>query len=387
MMEELMAYLENQTSFINLEDMNDIFTAQKLAEIFKVKRNTVSHYLNKLNDLGLLVKINTRPVYYFHKGTFENQFYPLDKVVYQSVNEIIDEKPFMEEHQDIFSLLIGGDESLSKSIKQVRAALNYPDNGLPTLFTGESGTGKSYFVKIIYEYCLSKGLIDEEAPLITVNCAQYANNPELLTSNLFGYVKGAFTGADEQRKGAFEYADNGILFLDEVHRLNPEGQEKLFTYMDQGFIYRVGDPNHQIPLQVRLFFATTENLGSSFLTTFIRRIPIQIELPPLVDRSHNERVELVYSFLITEQRKIKKVISVSSQVMNLFTSGELRRNIGELKNIVKITVAKAFSEQKQEDEIHLTINHLPEIVLNKISGELQTTNYQELRIDESSSTK
>src|SRR5699024_7755572 len=56
-------------------------------------------------------------------------------------------------------------------------------------------------------------------------------------------------------------------------------------------------------------------------------------------------------------------------------------------NIVKITVAKAFSEQKQEDEIHLTINHLPEIVLNKISGELQTTNYQELRIDESSSTK
>src|SRR5699024_8409855 len=88
-----------------------------------------------------------------------------------------------------------------------------------------------------------------------------------------------------------------------------------------------------------------------------------------------------------EQRKINKVISVSSQVMNLLTSGELRGNIGELKNIVKITVAKAFSDQKQESEIHLTIYHLPEIVLNKIGREFQTTNYQEIRIDESSSSK
>jgi Transcriptional regulators containing an AAA-type ATPase domain and a DNA-binding domain len=97
-----------------------------------------------------------------------------------------------------------------------------------------------------------------------VNCAQYANNPELLTSNLFGYVKGAFTGATEDKKGAFESADRGILFLDEVHRLNSEGQEKLFTFLDQGIIYRVGDTNNPIKLKVRLFFATTESLSSDF---------------------------------------------------------------------------------------------------------------------------
>src|SRR5699024_1206658 len=242
--------------------------------------------------------------------------------VYQNIDEIIYEKPFLEEHQDIFSLLIGGDESLSKSIKQVKAALNYPDNGLPTLFTGESGTGKSYFVKIIYEYCVLKGLLDEDAPFITVNCAQYANNPELLTSTLFGYVKGAFTGADEQKKGAFEYANNGILFLDEVHRLNPEGQEKLFTYMDQGFIYRVGDPNQAIPLKVRLFFATTESLETMLLTTLILRIQIQFELPSHLIPSKNEQIELMYSCLISEQRKFEKQLCISSQVLVLLTSGQ-----------------------------------------------------------------
>ena len=99
----------------------------------------------------------------------------------------------------------------------MKTALYYPDNGLPVLFTGASGTGKSYIVKLIYQYCLSNDLITEEAPFVTLNCAQYANNPELLTSNLFGHVKGAYTGAESDKKGAFEAANQGILFLDEVH--------------------------------------------------------------------------------------------------------------------------------------------------------------------------
>ena len=76
---------------------------------------------------------------------------------------------------------------------------------------------------------------------MTLNCAQYADNPELLTSNLFGHVSGAYTGATQDKVGAFEAADGGLLFLDEVHRLSPEGQEKLFTYLDQGIIYRLGE--------------------------------------------------------------------------------------------------------------------------------------------------
>lgn len=111
-------------------------------------------------------------------------------------------------------------------------------------------------------------MLTSDAPFITVNCAQYADNPELLTSHLFGHVTGAFTGADTNKMGAFEAAANGFLFLDEVHRLSAEGQEKLFTFLDQGIIYRMGESNNPISVNCRLAFATTEEVGSTFLTTF-----------------------------------------------------------------------------------------------------------------------
>ncbi len=192
---------------------------------------------------------------------------------------------------------------MARSIEQLKTALYYPENGLPVLLTGESGTGKSYMVKIVYHFCLANDLIKEDARMITLNCAQYANNPELLTSHLFGHVKGAFTGADEDHRGIFEEANGGILFLDEVHRLNAEGQEKLFTYLDQGIIYRMGETNNPRKVNTRLFFATTEDLNSVFLSTFIRRIPVQIELPPLEQRTQNERLEMIYDFF--NKRKIK----------------------------------------------------------------------------------
>ncbi|MBP2098054.1 sigma-54 dependent transcriptional regulator of gfr operon [Enterococcus rivorum] len=329
-----------------------------------------------------MVKINSRPVYYFHKTAFENQFFKLDKNFYQTVLELKKMRPLLERKQDLFSLLVGYDKSLSRSIEQIKTALNYPDNGLPVLITGESGTGKSYLIHLIHKYCLENNIIEENAPLITLNYAQYANNPELLTSNLFGHTKGAFTGAEEEKKGAFEAADGGILFLDEVHRLNAEGQEKLFTYLDQGIIYRMGDTGDPIPIKTRLFFATTEELASNFLITFIRRIPIQIELPPLKARSRNERLELLYSFLISEQRKIKKQLRVSGQVLTLFANSDFNGNIGELKNNVRVTVAKAFSEQKKKSELKITIYHLADKLLASNTPTLQDVKHNEVVIDE-----
>jgi sigma-54 dependent transcriptional regulator of gfr operon len=115
---------------------------------------------------------------------------------------------------------------------------------------------------------------------VSFNCAQYASNPELLAANLFGYVKGAFTGAQSDKAGAFEAANGGVLFLDEVHRLDAQGQEKLFTWLDRKEIYRVGTAQG-MPISLRLVFATTEDIHSTFLTTFIRRIPILVSLPDL----------------------------------------------------------------------------------------------------------
>lgn len=382
MKDELLDYLRNQTDFIKLEDISDLFTAAKLATVFSVKRNTVSHYLNQLTESGELVKINSRPVYYFHKKQFERHFFQLKKNVYQSVEELIQEQPLFQKQQDIFSLMIGHDDSLNRVIEQIKAALNYPGNGLPVLINGESGTGKSYLVRLVYQYCLANDLISENAPFITLNCAQYANNPELLSSNLFGHVEGAFTGANSDRPGAFELANNGVLFLDEVHRLNAEGQEKLFTYLDQGIIYRMGDSGNPIKVDTRIFFATTEDLTSTFLTTFTRRIPIQVEIPPLNNRSRNERIEMVYDFFIKERMNIDSELVVSGQVINLLTNSSFKGNIGELKNVIKVTVAKAFSEQKGQPQIKIKIYHLPDAILKSNQQSLQSLSFDEVRFKE-----
>lgn len=367
--EKIAVYLENQTSFFSFEKVSDFFTSKDIADTFNIKRNTASHHLNQLHEEGILIKINTRPVYFLHKEAFETQFYPVCQDTYRNLDELQQEKPLFYEQKDFFSLLIGYRESLARCIEQLKTAVYYPENGLPVLLTGESGTGKSYIVKIVHQFCVEKELLEAEAPFISFNCAQYANNPELLTSHLFGYKEGAFTGAHEDRAGLFEVADGGILFLDEVHRLNSEGQEKLFTYLDQGVIQRVGETDKVRKVNVRLFFATTEDLTSHFLVTFIRRIPVQIELPPLSERTQNEKMELIYSFFLAEQRKIQREVKVSSQVTHLLKNQGYAGNIGKLKNVIKVAVANAFSMQQKKQQVEIQIYNLPPEILREMNDD------------------
>lgn len=122
--------------------------------------------------------------------------------------------------------------SMRYAIDQISSAIMYPPDGLNILITGHSGVGKSYLASKIAQLAKSKGIISNGAPYIVLNCADYANNPELVSSMLFGYVKGAYTGADEAKDGLLKQANGGYLFLDEVHRLSSENQEKLFSFMD-----------------------------------------------------------------------------------------------------------------------------------------------------------
>lgn len=131
----------------------------------------------------------------------------------------------------------------------------------------------------MFQFAQSQQVINEERELVVFNCADYANNPELLMSHLFGYVKGAFTGADSDKEGLIQQADGGMLFLDEIHRLPPEGQEMIFYFMDHGSYNRLGETGKNHQADVRIVGATTEDPHSSLLDTFVRRIPINIQMP------------------------------------------------------------------------------------------------------------
>lgn len=382
--DDLLTFLINQTDFFDPHDVSDIFTASHLARRFDLQRNTASHYLNQLVAQGVLIKINTRPVYFLHKASFEQQFYRLSRNAFASIDELLAENDGEKERRDHFSLLIGHDDSLKKPIEQLKTALFYPDGGLPLLITGDSGTGKSYLAQLMHEYAIAQGLIAVDAPFVTFNCAQYASNPELLAANLFGYVKGAFTGANGDKAGAFEAADGGILFLDEVHRLHAEGQEKLFTWFDRGEIYRLGETACGHEVSVRLIFATTEDIHSTFLTTFIRRIPIQVVLPELESRSRKEKEALILQFFWQEAKKVGLGLSLSPRLLSVLSHYVFRGNVGELKNVIKYVVASAFAKQGTERRLSVTIHDLPEPVMVQLPvlNEAAIIQQQEILLDE-----
>lgn len=362
----LLAFLTNQTDFFDPEHISEVFTARYLAQRFNMQRNTASHYLNQLVAQGTLVKINTRPVYFLHKQAFAQQFFALSCNEYASVAELLAQGEEEDQSGDHFSLLIGHNESLKKPIEQLKTALFYPEGGLPLLITGESGTGKSYLAQLMHEYAIAQELIAPDAPFITFNCAQYASNPELLAANLFGYVKGAFTGALTDKAGAFEAAHGGMLFLDEVHRLNTDGQEKLFTWLDRGEIYRVGETAQGHPVSVRLVFATTEELHSTFLTTFLRRIPIQVSLPDLQQRSRQEKEALILLFFWSEAKTLSATLTLKPRLLQILNQYVYRGNVGELKNAVKYAVATAWAKNPGRESVTVSLHDLPDAMLTAL---------------------
>lgn len=272
------------------------FQISTIASKTGILPNNASSDLNELFLSGHLFKVKGRPVYYLSLPALEqtlgivlpsNQASSLE--AFQALLRS-DAPPAATGSSAPSQLnaaapsgldeLIGARESLRSQIRQAKAAILYPQNGLHTLITGQTGTGKSSFARCMHDFAVKSGKLGPSAPFITLNCANYADNPQLLLSQLFGHVRGAFTGADKEHTGLVEHANNGILFFDEVHRLSAEGQEKLFLLMDRGVYSRLGETGKERRAKVLILGATTEAPDATLLSTFLRRIPVHIALPP-----------------------------------------------------------------------------------------------------------
>ncbi|PAD35109.1 sigma 54-interacting transcriptional regulator [Terribacillus saccharophilus] len=341
--------------------------ASQIAALMQISRSAASRYLNELNRSGDMVKVNTRPVYFHLKRHLEEHYKkPVVQTSFSSYEELFHYLRNEEsKKRNPFSVFIGAEGSMSTQIEQLKAAISYPPRGLPIMIAGETGVGKSNLARLTYEYALESKLIAHESPFLTMNCAEFADNPELVTANLFGYVSGAFTGAVKDTKGIIEAADGGILFLDEVHRLSAEGQEKLFLFMDQGVFHPLGDNQKWKRSDVRLLFATTEGIEETFLPTFIRRIPIITSIPPLRERSDDEKFRLIYLFYEKESRNIGVKLGIQHDVIRALMAYPPKGNVGELKNIITTSCAKAYQEtiSIKDDGIHIQQRHLPKEIV------------------------
>lgn len=297
------------------------FSATEIAEELNLTRGNVSTDLNKLVSEGKVKKIKGKPTLFIF----------IDKEIDKSEASIINR--FSEFNPSLYT-----------AIEQAKAAILYPPNGMNMLLLGETGVGKSTFAGLIYKYAVEMKIRPKDSPFITFNCADYANNPQLLLGQLFGVKKGAYTGADSDKQGLLEKADGGILFLDEVHRLPAEGQEMFFTFMDRGVYRRLGETDSERSAKVLIITATTEDPNMNLLKTFTRRIPMVITIPPLRNRGMEERFNLIKQFMIEESGRLGKSINVSVNSLKAFLSYDCPNNIGQLKSDIQLTCAKAYAD-------------------------------------------
>lgn len=303
------------------------FTTLEIAEKAHITRSNCSGELNELCRLGRIYKLPGRPTRYR---------------LSEATQLVVD---------DAFSHVVGAARSLSEAVRLAKAAIGYPPLGMHVLILGEAGVGKSTFAKTMHTYAIEQDRLRKGAPFITFNCAEYANNPEILLDHVFGHVRGAYTGAESDKPGLIELVDQGVLFLDEIHRLPPQGQEMLFHWLDTGEFQRMGEAAAHRQSKAMLIAATTEMDESVLLLTFRRRIPVTIKLPALREWSIYDRYELIYRCLYEEAQTLKACIRLTGEAVDRLLFAHLPGNVGGLRNAMKLACAQAYAQNNGRDEL------------------------------------
>lgn len=278
---------------------------------------------------------------YITKGDDNNKIIPLlyramEKVdLGKKVQQL--EKQLGDKHS--FDKIIGKSKPIQKAIELARKVAT---TDTTVLLTGETGTGKEVFAQAIHQESKRN-----RNNFVAINCAAFSK--ELLESEMFGHKAGAFTGANKDRKGLFEEANNGTIFLDEIGEMSLELQAKLLRVLETDEFFRVGE-SKPTKVNVRIIAATHRDLqkeielGHFREDLFYRIAVFQIELPPLRERVIDIE-DLANYFLKSFLFKAnKKVTSISKEYIEALKQHQWNGNIRELKNIIERSVILSDDE-------------------------------------------
>jgi two-component system, NtrC family, response regulator PilR len=249
-----------------------------------------------------------------------------------------------------FSNIIGRSESMLDVFKMIETVAR---TNSTILLTGESGTGKGLVAQAIHFNSLRR-----DKPMVSLNCGAMPEN--LLESELFGHMRGAFTGADQNKKGLLEVAERGTVFLDEIGEMSPVMQVKLLHVLQERRFRRVGGLE-ELTADIRVIAATNQDLtravaeGRFREDLYYRINVIPIVLPPLRDR--REDIPLIAEHFLakfTEQMG-KAIAGISREAMELLVGYDWPGNIRELENVLERAVALESTPAVLPDSLPLTI--------------------------------
>ncbi len=247
--------------------------------------------------------------------------------------------------------LIGSTKSMKEIYKKIGKISSTRVN---VLIQGDSGTGKELITKIIHYTGVTKNL-----PFIAVNCT--ALSETLLESELFGHEKGSFTGAIREKKGKFELAEDGTIFLDEISEISPNLQVKLLRVLQEREFERVGG-EISIPMKARVVAASNKNLpelvkqGKFREDLFYRLNVFNIEMPPLRERKEDIPKLVTYFMKKINKELHKNVWKIPYEVMELLQNHEWVGNVRELENTLLQAVVLAKGDVLEKEYILLKKN-------------------------------
>ncbi|MGB9715675.1 MAG: sigma-54-dependent transcriptional regulator [Thermodesulfovibrionales bacterium] len=313
------------------------------------------------------------------RGAFYYFIKPPDYLKLKSIIAKAVEQRYLKKELESLKKRLSGEENTIRiigntpqMIKIFDAIEAVKDSASSVLIYGETGTGKELVARTLH-YSSSR----KDKPFIVVNCAAIPR--ELMESELFGYEKGAFTGAIARRIGKIEEASGGTLFFDEIGELELSLQAKLLRVLQENEIERLGS-NKKIKVNFRLISSTNRDLkkmveSHTFREDLFYRVNvIQLNLPPLRERATDIPLlvaEFVKEFCVRE----KKALTVSDDVMKIFQSYHWPGNVRQLKNVIERAVVLAKGRV-------ITLKELPDefLTLQESAGNFSKRTLKDLEI-------
>lgn len=304
--------------------------------------------LNRINDLYIYTDADVEKVIRYNES--ERQAIA-DEVVRWIEREI---DAFCQWHDSEaryqFAGIIGASAQMQRVFEMISRIAR---TDITVLIDGESGTGKELVAHAIHNLSARSHM-----PFMVINCGAIPEN--LLESELFGHVRGAFTGAVAQKEGLFEAANHGTLFLDEIGELPTHLQVKLLRALQEGEIKRVGS-NETVRVDVRVLAATNKDLAKMVAEgyfrsdLFYRLNVIQLTIAPL--RERREDIALLAQHFVKKfaQKLRKDVIAIAAEVLDILQNYDWPGNVRELENAMERAVAMAFGKTIQRHDLPPTI--------------------------------